>query len=1045
MMKAEIKRKVKAALLCALLMQSHLMMKVAVADDTTERARLFKMMFDLPKEVNRRVGLEVSIVNMNKFSKLLWGTQQIEIDPDVVHILVLYTRNTSNQPSVESQTPEGLYQCLIPILEAKAAKLANRQLDAAPRLNEATEGGNAKVPNPKPPPETKQSDKNLPSSDKKPKSSLVSSLKQASRKVAMVNQFAKASGSERGHAEKSDRVKWQTPTVAESTPSRKKGDSQVSKTKGINEKTKNRPPVDTSQSNKQSTVVKGTSLKSENQSKETSVEPKSQSSDQMATNQSSEVPPNSSPAILASIPVGEDERLIGGPEPTVEKKETQNAGTADTASNEVKDIGIPPSGIRRNTGPNMSRRKLANNRGSSFDHENAGKGTARGNKDATVKAVGHRNENKPPVPTRQASTVKDAEDAKQKNADKTIGQQRRASNLKGTIRSGIVKITKKLAPTTATKAPPRTSASPADVNPFRGRAYSSARQHREHAVTDKDENKFMRDAWTRQPFRDRTVSDPSTMKAKMEKLSLLRRQRDGSSHNSSAEVIARAIEALESEYAKQDTKLQHGDSIGSVDSHVDVKGSMGSIVNESLSSLGISQEDDVATVQGYPDNSAAQDHDAVMETSTGEDEQQAVDATSVDDIEPTDSISCKDLTIDGTDPKEDMQPETTEPYGAASEPLYKSKVFNYRDGSSNDSGYSIYNPEDREALEQLIKNNDICKPFHEYARVRYTDWESKVKDVLRYVCDIKHFRDDEYLYDTDEGLVADIVDWHDPGPYGNYYPQELVLQASNHFKTVEFEDRNKITLKVAHRRYGGWFEPQLMVILKSKDELHKEIGWSVSDKSTVFDLDSTTDVTEEVEHYDCPIDQEEQFLDVTVTGTLRRFPIWYYIYKKTGMAIEDAFTPLTFYKVQRAFEFYLRPKYEEPSESFFEVEEVDKLASGLDIKIPISERKDIEMLSEGKGDDAVVVLYNAYVNLIAEADAVFCGDGILRVNHFVNKRKNMFGFIITFVCLNILISLLSLVAIFVMMTKSLTPSRNNRISYYMRLWDIITFKRWRVG
>lgn len=82
------------------------------------------------------------------------------------------------------------------------------------------------------------------------------------------------------------------------------------------------------------------------------------------------------------------------------------------------------------------------------------------------------------------------------------------------------------------------------------------------------------------------------------------------------------------------------------------------------------------------------------------------------------------------------------------------------------------------------------------------------------------------------------------------------------------------------------------------------------------------------------------------------------------------------------------------------------------------------------------------MNLLADMDVIFSGGDILLVPAFVKSRKTLFGGIITFVCLSILVTLLSLVSVFVMLTKSIAPTNRYAVTSYFAFWDMARFFGW---
>ncbi|GIX62618.1 uncharacterized protein BcabD6B2_20530 [Babesia caballi] len=379
-----------------------------------------------------------------------------------------------------------------------------------------------------------------------------------------------------------------------------------------------------------------------------------------------------------------------------------------------------------------------------------------------------------------------------------------------------------------------------------------------------------------------------------------------------------------------------------------------------------------------------------------------------------------------------------------------------------DSEWNLYSSSDGKVLEDLINRCNLQEPFHVYAAERFKSWEPSVKTALREVADIDHFCDDGYLYDTDEDLVADIVDLYDPGPFGTFFPPDLLLQTSDSFMPVAFDSATHGGMKVAHRTYGGWFEPQVMVVLRSRNALHRDVGWRLSagcDRRMSVECKSPK---EEVRRVEAPVDKEDAYLDVTSPGSPLRDPLWYYIYRTSGVSVGTGMSPLTFTKALCAFEF---SKHSPQSSA-------DTLGPAIELKVtgvaesllpcvplsasgPPSELLRMSIQAEYATTsedsslaamDALGVFQAAYANFLVCLDGIFMGDKIRRVALFTKTRKRMFGAMVTYVCVNILVILLSAVSMTLMATRSqdVVVARSSVTSYPL-LWNFFKFFKWRPG
>ncbi|GBE60231.1 hypothetical protein, conserved [Babesia ovata] len=312
-----------------------------------------------------------------------------------------------------------------------------------------------------------------------------------------------------------------------------------------------------------------------------------------------------------------------------------------------------------------------------------------------------------------------------------------------------------------------------------------------------------------------------------------------------------------------------------------------------------------------------------------------------------------------------------------------------------------------EVLDDIISGYDVSEPFQTYSSRRFESWAHSVKDMLRELGGIEHFHEDGYPYDTDDGLVADIVDWHDMGPYCTFFPPKLVLQTSRDFLKAEFEASDLGGVNVTHRELGGWFEPQAMVVLRSRNTINRDAGWALSTNPEGEENVDVELVPDEVRHVDASVDQEDAYLDATSSTTPTRHPLWYYVYMKTGFNIGASMRSSTYHKLLNAYEVYTEqtkrnfggddPTFESNSTAIADVMRRNKAAS--------SHPPTADSL------DAISVFQQAYSNMLAGLEGLHSGLIIHDTSLYVSRRDRIFNIIVTWSCLAVLITIISLVSL----------------------------------
>ncbi|ORM39537.1 uncharacterized protein BXIN_2927 [Babesia sp. Xinjiang] len=365
------------------------------------------------------------------------------------------------------------------------------------------------------------------------------------------------------------------------------------------------------------------------------------------------------------------------------------------------------------------------------------------------------------------------------------------------------------------------------------------------------------------------------------------------------------------------------------------------------------------------------------------------------------------------------------------------------------SDFSFYSPNAGQVLDKLITRCGLQESFEVYSNERFKSLESSVKRTLRDLDAIEHFRDEGHAYDVDEGLVADIVDCHDPGPYETYVPLDLALQTSDGFIPVTFENGSNGDIRAAHRMYGGWFEPQAMVVLRSSNAFYRDVGWTLSSNTDNNGEPYSPTTEEEVCRVSCSLDKEDSYLDATTSGTAQRFPLWYYVYLKTGVSIGIGASGTTFLKLFHAFDIYTQPFVHRHDAMYATTEaKASAVATKLEASVPVSSNDSIDLLRRTStlvsvsSSDAVSTFQDAYTNLLESLDDIFSGDKIRGVPLFVKTRSRVFSILVTFLCLNILLTLLSVVSICFMVTKSeFLAATRSRVSPYKLLKDMCPWPR----
>ncbi|CDR94598.1 hypothetical protein, conserved [Babesia bigemina] len=320
-------------------------------------------------------------------------------------------------------------------------------------------------------------------------------------------------------------------------------------------------------------------------------------------------------------------------------------------------------------------------------------------------------------------------------------------------------------------------------------------------------------------------------------------------------------------------------------------------------------------------------------------------------------------------------------------------------------------------LDDFISEYDVDESFRTYSSRRFESWVPNIKNILRELGGIEHFRDDGYVYDIDRGLVADIVDWHDMGPYGTYFPPNLVLQTSRDFISVEFEGSDG-NVNVAHRELGGWFEPQAMVVLRSRNTIHRDAGWALSADPEGEENVDVEIVPEERRRVDASVDLEDAYLDAIspTTPTPMRYPLWYYVYMKTGFNSGASMRSSTYQKLLNAYEAYVKRTKRDISGDNSAIESRSSTIAGELLR----NMAESSHLPIADSLDAISVLQQAYGNMLTCLGGLHSGRIIHETTLHVSRRDYIFNVIVAWSCLAALITIISLATVVSIQLKQRT-------------------------
>ncbi|GFE54275.1 FYVE and coiled-coil domain-containing 1 isoform X1 [Babesia ovis] len=296
---------------------------------------------------------------------------------------------------------------------------------------------------------------------------------------------------------------------------------------------------------------------------------------------------------------------------------------------------------------------------------------------------------------------------------------------------------------------------------------------------------------------------------------------------------------------------------------------------------------------------------------------------------------------------------------------------------------SYYSTNANKALSDLIRRNELQQSFEVYSSGRFKTLEASISAALHKVGNIDVC--DDASYNADQNVVADIVDCHDPGAYGSYLPLDLVLQNSEGFMLVQFDKYANSRMDVAHRLYGGWFEMLAMVVVRSKNTFHRDVGWALSSNLDNHGGSEKHSNNQQVFRISYSIDKEDAYLDATISGITLRFPLWYYVYLKSGISVGLGASEASIAKTFYAFDIYMESIGQHEIIDAVTLAKASAVAEALEPVVPISSKISLALLrdtSEVMSDcskDAVTVFQDAYTNLLKSLDDIFSGDKIYDV------------------------------------------------------------------
>eukprot|EP00371_Babesia_bovis_P002382 XP_001611029.1 hypothetical protein [Babesia bovis T2Bo] len=354
------------------------------------------------------------------------------------------------------------------------------------------------------------------------------------------------------------------------------------------------------------------------------------------------------------------------------------------------------------------------------------------------------------------------------------------------------------------------------------------------------------------------------------------------------------------------------------------------------------------------------------------------------------------------------------------------------------SGFFFYfNKTAYRSFSNLIKIHDLKESFNVFSNYRFERINASVKDTLRKFANISHFREDGHAYDHDPNLVADIVDCHDPGPYGHYLPLDAVLLSSEGFVPVESFAGREHETKVAHELYGGWFEPLAIVVLKSQNAIHRDVGLAMYNEIEGGIKYEEKTSKGYVSLTLAAVDKEYNYLDSTTSEVTLRFPLWYFIYKLSGVCLGLGASEIAVSKLFHALDLTIKAPGLMRSLGFDTETKTHTIATALNTTVPISNNSSLRLLNEHaelvpqRPHDAVTVFQDTYADLLESLDDIYEGDSIYAVESFLTSRSRTYSILISLICFNILATLLSVVVISYMLVQSRqTVSKKIRMTSY---------------